>query len=52
MILKKQEAINYVGGSLLKTVTITSIVSLVKTIYDIGKNFGSTIKRLISGTSC
>lgn len=53
MILSKKESINYIGGaSIITSAFLSSITSFVKTIYTIGQNFGSTIKRLISGKTC
>lgn len=51
MILEKHELAQINGGGLSATL-FNSIARISKTIYDIGYEFGSTMRRLFSGKIC
>lgn len=51
MELKKEEMRNITGGS-ISSAMINAITKAVNTIYELGKQTGSTIRRLISGKYC
>lgn len=52
MILSKEESITYVGGAKLTAAIISATTAMLKYLYEIGQNFGSTIRRMITKTSC
>lgn len=52
MILSKEESIAYVGGGKISAAMISAATSLFRSIYEMGQNFGSTIRRLIAGKTC
>ena len=52
MILSKEQSIMCVGGGKITAALLTAATNLVKSIYEIGQNLGSTIRRLISGNMC
>ena len=52
MQLTKEESITYIGGAKLTAALITAVTTLVKSLYEWGQNFGSTVRRLINKTSC
>lgn len=49
-----KEFINYKGGSSsgITATLVNAVTSLMKTLYNFGQNFGSTIYRNIRGISC
>ena len=51
MIINSDESIKYAGGATSSAV-ITAFTNMIKTLYGIGQNLGSAIRRLISGTTC
>ena len=52
MILKKEESIEYVGGGALTASLVNAASTLIKTLYSIGQNLGSTIRRCITRQNC
>lgn len=53
MKLTDNEAVQYVGGGNVITAALISATTKVITmLYQFGQNLGSTIRRLISKTSC
>lgn len=53
MLIKKEEAITYIGGAGGITATlINAVTSLVKFVYQVGQNLGSSIRRKINKTGC
>lgn len=52
MILEKEETITYIGGAKITASIISATTALVKYLYSMGQNFGSTIRRLVTKTSC
>ncbi len=51
MELKKDELMNITGGS-LTAAFINALSKAIKTIYELGKETGSSIRRLIEETYC
>ena len=52
MILTKEESITYIGGGKITAALLSAATTLIKSIYSMGQNLGSTIRRLISKTPC
>jgi len=52
MILSNEEAIAYVGGGKITAALLSAATSLFKSLYEMGQNLGTTIRRLITKTSC
>ena len=49
--MKKDELLNVRGGGLSATL-ISAISRGINTFYDLGRSFGSAIRRATSGKSC
>jgi len=52
MVLSREETIAYVGGGKLTAALLSAATSLVKSLYEMGQNLGSTIRRIFSGNYC
>lgn len=52
MIVSKEETITCIGGGKITAALLNAAATLIKTIYGMGQNLGSTISRWISGISC
>lgn len=52
MELEKQELLQIVGGFTLSGTFINAIYKAASTIMDIGRAFGTSIRRSISGNIC
>ena len=54
MKLSRKEAELYVGGatSYIKSTLVSAVTNLIKFVYSVGENLGSSIKRAKNGTSC
>lgn len=50
--LNKQELLTIVGGFDLSGAVLNAILKGVSSIYEIGRNFGSSLRRIQSGTLC
>ncbi len=51
MELQKNELVEITGGA-ITTTWINSINKIINTIYELGKETGSSIRRLIYGSYC
>ena len=51
MVLNNDESILYVGGA-VSAAWLAAAGKLIIAIYGYGQNFGSTLRRLFSRTSC
>jgi hypothetical protein len=51
IILKREELINVVGGSISGTM-LNAISKGINTIFEIGQSLGSSIRRFITGKLC
>ena len=51
MKLSKEESLLYMGGGVTASL-INATVNLIKQLYTMGQNLGSTIIRTIRGQSC
>ena len=52
MVLNKNESILYVGGAGISAALISAIGRFAIALYGWGQNFGSTLRRYFSHTSC
>lgn len=52
MILNSEEAIAYIGGGKITASLLSAANALFKSIYEMGQNLGSTIKRWLTKSSC
>lgn len=52
MRLTKEEAQNVVGGAGITGTLINSLIKGFNTFMDIGRYFGSSLRRLFGGASC
>ncbi len=52
MKLTKNEAQNIVGGAGITGTLINSLIKSFNTFLDVGRYFGSSIRRLFGGASC
>lgn len=52
MKLEKQELLKIVGGINFTSSLISSVYRAASTILEIGRTFGSAIRRMISGNLC
>lgn len=50
-ILNEQELKNITGGEITSQL-LNSLSNIAETIFEIGRSFGSTIRRLIGGNIC
>ena len=49
--LKKDE-MEYIVGGAITSAWINAISKAINTIYELGKNTGSAIRRLVTGNTC
>lgn len=52
MMLSSEESLSYIGGAKITASLLNAAATLVKSLYEWGQNFGSTLRRLINHTSC
>ena len=52
MELKKEQLKNISGGASLTSAMLNAVSKAVNTIYELGKQTGSAIRRLVSNSYC
>ncbi len=50
--LSKQELLKIQGGSLLNNTLISTLIKGAQTFFEIGKSFGSAIRRIFTSCMC
>ena len=50
--LSDSEEASYVGGATITASIVSAITGLIKTIYGMGQEFGSSLKRAITKQRC
>jgi len=52
MIIRKEELINIYGGASLSGTLLNSIIKGVNAFLDLGRSFGSALRRIFSNNIC
>lgn len=52
MILQENESIKYIGGGTLSAALVSAVSALIKNLYQIGQNLGSSIYRMFKKQYC